>query len=171
MYSLFWLVAFRSSTYPILLDLVRPFLDLVRPRVISYVFMFCFFANLTSWLLHVSFVWSPSSFLLNSRSPSLSIPPELLILFHVQLNTTKRFEFIMYDSIKNGIFKEIHVVIYMPYCPYLLGLWMWIWNKHCTKSFFFFGILAFWLFKFSNLSLVIAIYFYLFLVLFCCGNM
>lgn len=59
------------------LDLVRPFLDLVRPRTVSVVFVFQFLTDSISKSTDTEFGRCPSPFSSNSSSPSLSIPPEL----------------------------------------------------------------------------------------------
>ncbi len=60
-----------------LLDLVRPFLDLVRPHSVSVVFIFLFLIGSISKSTDIESNLCPSLFLPNPSSPSLSIPPEL----------------------------------------------------------------------------------------------
>lgn len=59
------------------LDLVRPFLGLVRPRVVFIVFLFHLFIDPVSLFTDTRLIYLLSLFLSNSSSPSLSIPPEL----------------------------------------------------------------------------------------------
>lgn len=60
-----------------LLDLVRPFLDLVRPHAVSVFFIFAFVEDPMSETTDIGFDLRLSPLPSNSSSPSLSIPPEL----------------------------------------------------------------------------------------------
>lgn len=77
---LFWLVAFCVCWMVAFLDLVRPFLDLVRPYSLYSIFLSPCISNLILLIMDIRFVKCLSSFPPNSRSPSLSIPHELLQL-------------------------------------------------------------------------------------------
>ena len=68
---------FLFSLFFHLLDLVRPFLDLVRPNSVSVIFIFQFFKGSISKSSDIESNLRPSLFPSNSSSPSLSIPPEL----------------------------------------------------------------------------------------------
>jgi len=68
------------------LDLVRPFLDLVRPPSFSCVFFLRLVTSHTSEMSAVRFGHRLSPFPPNSRSPSLSIPPELFKLDFISIS-------------------------------------------------------------------------------------
>lgn len=70
-------ISFPFFFFFCLLDLVRPFLDLVRPDTVSVVFVFQFLTGSASKFIGTEFGRRPSLFSSNSSSPSLSIPPEL----------------------------------------------------------------------------------------------
>ena len=80
--ELFILPPSSSNLFPFslffhLLDLVRPFLDLVRPDSVCVIFIFQFFKGSISKSTDIESNLRPSLFPSNSSSPSLSIPPEL----------------------------------------------------------------------------------------------
>uniref|UniRef100_A0A9I9EM00 Uncharacterized protein n=1 Tax=Cucumis melo TaxID=3656 RepID=A0A9I9EM00_CUCME len=60
-----------------LLDLVRPFLDLVRPNTITFSFTIHLISYSILGYTHIEFEYNLSLFPPNSSSPSLSIPLEL----------------------------------------------------------------------------------------------
>uniref|UniRef100_A0A2P2J7N9 Uncharacterized protein n=1 Tax=Rhizophora mucronata TaxID=61149 RepID=A0A2P2J7N9_RHIMU len=74
---LFLLFCFHFSA---LLDLVRPFLDLVRPRSVFLPSILCVFRNFISESWDIKLEYFLVLFPLNSSSSSLSIPPELFEL-------------------------------------------------------------------------------------------
>ena len=75
--NLFFFFLFSFSSFFHLLDLVRPFLDLVRPDSVCVIFIFQFFKGSISKSTDIESNLRPSLFPSNSSSPSLSIPPEL----------------------------------------------------------------------------------------------
>lgn len=78
-----------SSNHFLLLDLVRPFLDLVRSHAGSIVFLFRILTNSAPEFSDVEFGLRFSPFPPYSSSPSLSIPPELFgtILYTIFCHT------------------------------------------------------------------------------------
>ena len=71
------LSSFFFVSPPSLLDLVRPFLDLVRPHAVFVFFVFVPSEDPISKSTDIEFDLHPSPWPPNSSSPSLSIPPEL----------------------------------------------------------------------------------------------
>ena len=78
-FFIFFIVFFLFS-FSRLLDLVRPFLDLVRPCCAHFFFVFHLVMNSIPAPTDIEFGHRSSPFPPNSCSPSLSIPPELLEL-------------------------------------------------------------------------------------------
>ncbi|RXH80106.1 hypothetical protein DVH24_041253 [Malus domestica] len=84
-----------ASIPSLFLDLVRPFLDLVRCHARSVVFVLHFAPSFASELTDIQLGLCSSSLPPNSSSPSLSIPPEL---FHNYLKLQAHHSKIFHES-------------------------------------------------------------------------